>query len=136
PRRLSIAAAALAGRAMADADREAGQRSTRAGVLTYLLCSETLQVVRPIAGGVSGFLRLPVLDHVRRHTAKRLGVVRSYPRPLNEEPQAASLVMPQEPATPGARSVCSTLFTLPTHARVTESDREQLAQWAETGRSE
>ena len=136
PYGLSFAAAALVDRALRDADAECAQRAKRARlILEALDGAPDLDVVRPIANGTSGYLRLPVLDKAGRDAAPRLGVVRSYPRPLGDEPVAAPLLAPGEPPTPGARTVCAQLFTLPTHARVNGADREQLARWARETRS-
>jgi perosamine synthetase len=136
PSRLSHAAASLANAALLAADAEGAQRAQRArGILDALNGAPGLDVVRPIEGGTSGYLRLPVLDRIGRSAAPRLGVVRSYPRPLGEEPAARPLLEAGEPMTAGARTVCSSLFTLPTHARIDGADREQLARWAHGIRS-
>lgn len=130
PRSISYAAASLATETLAAADAERAQRATRArSIVDALDGAPELDVVRPIANGESGYLRLPVLDRKGRPAAPRLGVVRSYPRPLSEEPAARALLEAGEPETPGARTVCETLFTLPTHAKVDGTDREQLARW-------
>ncbi|HTA74825.1 MAG TPA: DegT/DnrJ/EryC1/StrS family aminotransferase [Gemmatimonadaceae bacterium] len=136
PRSISYAAAALAADALAVADGEAVRRTWYARRIIDLLSGTPgLDIVQPVSGGTSGYLRLPVLDSVGRHAAPRLGVVRSYPRPLGEESAASGLLAPGEPATPRARGVCASLFTLPTHARIDEADREQLSLWARTDRS-
>ncbi len=136
PQSLSHAAATLVHAALVAADVECAQRAKRArAILGALNGAPGLEVVRPIANGVSGYLRLPVLDKAGRDAAPRLGVVRSYPRPLGEEPAARPLLESGEPATPGARTVCSSLFTLPTHGRIDGADREQLARWALGSRS-
>ena len=136
PRPISYAAASLASAALAAADAERALRAERARVLLDALTgAPALDAVRPITGGHSGYLRLPVLDRGGRAAAARLGIVRSYPRPLGEEPVAAQLLAPGEPPTPGAKIVCASLFTLPTHARVNGADREQLALWARDDRS-
>jgi hypothetical protein len=88
--------------------------------------------VRPIEGSVSGFLRLPVLDRADRAAAAALGVVRSYPRSLAEEPAMAAAIHEGEPDMPGAREIARTLFTLPTHRFVTDSDGERIAAWGST----
>ena len=136
PRSLSYAAAALASTTLAAADAERAHRAERARLTIEALDgAPNLDVVRPIPNGESGYLRLPVLDRRGRQAAPRLGIVRSYPRPLGDEPAAGALLALGEPATPGARAVCASLFTLPTHARVERADREQLARWARDIRS-
>jgi perosamine synthetase len=136
PGRLSHAAAFLATRALTEADGERAQRAQRARMILDLLDgAPDLHFVRPIEGGASGYLRLAVLDGGGRCAAPRLGVVRSYPRPLGEEPEARSLLAVGEPPTPAAHAVCRSLFTLPTHARLGGADREQLVRWAHDVRS-
>jgi dTDP-4-amino-4,6-dideoxygalactose transaminase len=131
PRSISQMAAAIASETLAAADTERANRANRVSVIVDMLDDAPgLDVVRPIANGQSGYLRLPVLDTKGRAAAPNLGIVRSYPRPLGEEPVARQLLEPGEPATPGARTVCARLFTLPTHERVNGADREQLAHWA------
>ena len=136
PRSLSHAAAALASETVAAADVERDRRFSRVQmILSALSTAPDLDVIRPIADGQSGYLRLPVLDRKGRAAAPRLGIVRSYPRPLGEEPIARQLVEANEPSTPGAKRICESLFTLPTHARVTDSDRDQIVGWARDNRS-
>lgn len=137
PAGLSSAAAVLAGEAIGHADRERARRASRArDIMDAIGGAPALEIVRPITGGESGYLRLPILDKAQRAAAPRLGVVRSYPRSLVEEPVAKQLLAAGEPAdASGARTVCRELFTLPTHARVAGPDREHLARWARDVRS-
>ena len=94
----------------------------------------TLALVRSIAGAEPGYLRVPVLTAVandpNRAPEPSLGVVRTYPLPLGEEPAAAAVLHLREPAMPGARAICSRLFTLPTHAAVEDADAERIVAWA------
>jgi len=136
PDSLSRVAAGLASETVASADAEGARRTKRARAIIDLIeDAPELDVVRPIANGQSGYLRLPVLDKKGRGVAPRLGIVRSYPRPLSEERIASQLLEANEPPTPGAKRVCASLFTLPTHARVTDADRDQIASWARDDRS-
>ncbi len=131
PESLSRAAAVLVARAFdtLDADREV--RARRANdLIVRLEAIPGLQLVRPIRGSVSGFLRLPVLDRADRAPATALGIVRSYPRSLAEEPAIAAAIHEGEPDMPGAREVCGTLFTLPTHRFVADADADRIAAWA------
>jgi perosamine synthetase len=137
PERLSNAGVALAGQALAEADADGMDRVARARQLAEALGDVPgLCVVRPIANGTSGYLRLPVLDRLGRRAAPRLGVVRSYPRALGEEPAAKALLASREPPTPGAVTICKSLFTLPTHANIDGRDREQILRWARGSRSQ
>jgi dTDP-4-amino-4,6-dideoxygalactose transaminase len=137
PMRLSLAAQSLVADALALADRDRDRRVTRAKDLMEAIAdSPALEIVREIAGGSSGYLRLPVLDRGQRAPAPRLGIVRSYPRPLDEEPAVQYVIMPGEPPNLGAREICQRLFTLPTHELVNASEQKQLVAWARQVRSE
>jgi hypothetical protein len=130
PEALSRAAGRLV---VAALDRADGDRRARAAMTdrlrTVLAGASALRVVQEIAGGASGCLRLPVLDTGRRPALVAAGVVRSYPRPLDAEPAAAPLVHAGEPRAVGARDVCDTLWTLPTHDMVTEGDMVAIRTW-------
>ncbi len=137
PERLSLAAASLVERALRGVESDRQRRAQTADALRIALAdAHALRVIQPIPSGESGFLRLPVLDTAGRRAAPRLGIVRSYPRPLGEEPVAATLLAPNEPANPGAGVICETLFTLPTHAYVTETDRERILAWSRPGKAD
>ena len=131
PAPLSAAAAALVSRAMAGADIERAARARTADRLMAALDgAPSVRIARPITGGISGFLRLPVLDTLGRAALPEAGVVRSYPRPLPEEPVGVELAQPGEPAMLGARAICDSLWTLPTHRMVGAADIAAIAQWA------
>ncbi len=135
PGRLSRAAGALVERALARVDADRICRSQRARWYAERLSGvSTLALVRSIAGAEPGYLRLPVLTAVandpNRIPAPKLGIVRTYPLPLGEEPAAAAVLQVGEPAMPGARAICSRLFSLPTHAAVTDADAERIVEWA------
>jgi perosamine synthetase len=130
PREISRAAALLVRRAFdrLEADRDA--RARRAALLMAQLDRASgLTMIRSIPGSVPGFLRLPVLDQLARDPATALGIVRSYPRPLVEEPAMARIIHEGEPSVPGAREICRTLFTLPTHELVSDADIARIAAW-------
>jgi hypothetical protein len=138
PGAISTAAARLVAFALARADSD---RAARAGIADRLRSilnggdgpgrgSVRVRAIRPIAGAVSGELRLPVLRDDTDIGLATSGVVRSYPRSLDMEPAARTLVWPGEPACLGARAVCDTLWTLPTHDMVTEQDIEAISAWA------
>jgi perosamine synthetase len=135
PERLSHAAAALVEVALARVDADRATRAARAAWYTERLADiAALDLVDPIAGAEPGYLRFPVLARLaadaKRIPAPPLGVVRTYPLPLGEEPAAAAVMHLREPTMPGAREICSRLFTLPTHAAVTDADAERVLGWA------
>jgi perosamine synthetase len=134
PGALSTAAARLVAAALDRMDNDRiGRAATADRLRAALDGGHDLRVVTPIDGAVSGELRLPVLDGAHRAGLAVHGVVRSYPRPLDREPAARSVVWPGEPACMGAREVCDTLWTLPTHAMVDEGDIMAIARWGAHG---
>jgi len=135
PGRLSRAAAGLVELALERVDADRVMRAHRAGWYVERLSGlPSLRLVRPIAGAEPGYLRFPILDATPggsvRVPAPALGVVRTYPRPLGEEPAIAAVIEGGEPATPGAREICDRLFTLPTHAAVRDEEATRVVQWA------
>jgi dTDP-4-amino-4,6-dideoxygalactose transaminase len=132
PRSLSTAAARLVVAALARADGDRAARAVVAARLRGALRGATaIHPVQPVSGATAGELRLPVLRTGAGDGSAACGVVRSYPRPLDEEAAARPLVWPGEPPCRHARDVCDTLWTLPTHAWVTDRDISAIAAWAE-----
>jgi dTDP-4-amino-4,6-dideoxygalactose transaminase len=132
PAALSTMAARLVMAALERADADRVARAAVAGRLREALAgAPSLAFVREIEGAASGYLRLPVLDTARRVGRPAAGIVRTYPRPLDAESAAARLTHAGEPPALGAREVCDTLWTLPTHDMVTDRDVEAAKSWAE-----
>lgn len=89
-------------------------------------------VAHAIAGSEPGYLRFPVRDvSGARHQNAALGILRSYPQTLAEQPQLAPILVPGEPETPGSVELRRSLFTLPTHAFVTDADVAAMRRWLE-----
>jgi dTDP-4-amino-4,6-dideoxygalactose transaminase len=134
PAPLSRAAAALVRRGLPLADAERVARASQAeSLIAQLSRVPSFHLVRSIAGGTPGYLRLAALDEAGRRAAPLLGVVRSYPRPLSEEPELAPIAHRNEPDAPGARDICRKLFTLPVHEYVGPSDHRRIIEWACSG---
>jgi dTDP-4-amino-4,6-dideoxygalactose transaminase len=80
-----------------------------------------VDVTRPLAGGTSGWLRLPArvggLRERLPDDLNRLGVYRSYPRALPEFGPLVPRFHRTPPDMPGARALVAELVTLPTHSR-------------------
>jgi dTDP-4-amino-4,6-dideoxygalactose transaminase len=130
PRPLSRAAAVLVRRAFDRLEADRDSRARRAAALSAgLERAPGMTVIRAVTGGVPGFLRFPVLDRSGRRPVRALGIVRSYPRSLVEEPATAKVILAGEPDAPGARELCRTLFTLPTHDLVTDADIARIVAW-------
>jgi dTDP-4-amino-4,6-dideoxygalactose transaminase len=134
PGPLSRAAAALVRRGLPHTDAERLARASVAESLTAQLGRvPSFHVVQPIPGSAPGYLRLAALDEAGRRPAPLLGVVRSYPRPLGEEPELAPIVHRNEPDATGARDICRKLFTLPVHEYVGPDDQRAIIEWACSG---
>lgn len=83
-----------------------------------------------VEGSSPGFLRYPVRDvENRRAPDPRLGVLRSYPATLLEQPQLSPILASNEPPVPGALELRRTLYTLPTHCFVRAHDVADLQRW-------
>jgi dTDP-4-amino-4,6-dideoxygalactose transaminase len=131
PGPLSRAAAALVRRGLPRADAERLARARIAeSLIGQLARVPSFHPVRAIGGGTPGYLRLPVLDEAGRRPVPAMGIVRSYPRPLSEEPELAPIIHRGEPDAPGARDICRKLLTLPVHEYVTPADERQMVEWA------
>jgi hypothetical protein len=131
PRGISIASSALIQSALRlDPDALARRRGIARQLSEFTKeCSGIAECVA-IRGADPGFLRYPVRDITNsRLPNPSFGVLRSYPVTLLEQPQAASLLMQHEPPTSGALELRSTLFTLPTHGFVSNTDIVNLRQW-------
>lgn len=88
--------------------------------------------VRPNAQ--PGYLRFPVRLAAGRGTfsdpgsAHRLGIAPSYPSTLLALEPVRRRLAPSETPCPGADELVSTLFTLPTHSRVTTEERRRVVE--------
>jgi dTDP-4-amino-4,6-dideoxygalactose transaminase len=89
---------------------------------------------RPLSGGVSGFLRLPIVAsgedeaHLLALEGRSLGLQRGYPRPLSCLPQVAALLEAPAHALSGAKLLSERLLTIPTHSLVSAADAEALTR--------
>lgn len=87
---------------------------------------------RAIAGASPGYLRFPlrIADGARwlrqSSVARRLGVAPSYPSPLFEVPAVARRIFRPHARLSGAETLARELVTLPTHTRVSQSDRRNI----------
>ena len=99
-----------------------------------------MTAVNAIEGGVSGFLRFPVLIDPSRSTPARLGVYRGYPVALIEEVALQPILSREGRASdvrvPGARELAARLVTLPTHALMSNQDVQRVCEWIRTPRAD
>jgi dTDP-4-amino-4,6-dideoxygalactose transaminase len=130
PATMSNAAAALLCTALPASEREVLARRRHSATLERATLDGTaVTAIRPIPGGVSGQLRFPVLDQGRRAAAPELGVFRGYPRTLAEQEELRPALHVGEPALEGAAELRRSLFTLPTHGKVSAKDLHRLRTW-------
>lgn len=136
PAGIPAAAASLARESLRREPRDVAARRALAARLraTIDAASNGLCPVAPPPMAAPGYLRLAVRDPMHsRRAAPRLGVMRGYPRSLHEQPELREHLLHGEPPTPGASELQASLFTLPTHARVSPRDVARLQQWIATG---
>jgi hypothetical protein len=62
----------------------------------------------------------------------RLGIVRSYPRPLVEHAELQPILLPSADPMYGSHELADRLLTLPTHYMVGPGDLRQLTAWLRT----
>lgn len=84
---------------------------------------------RPVTATDPVYLRFPLLmdGEAPLQEAPELGIVRSYPEPLNRIEALYPHLVNGEELFPGARRLADRLLTLPTHRFVTRRDRESIA---------
>ena len=137
PGLLSRAARALLDSALSHDDHE--RRTRRMNASRLAVCAANTRgtrLVRPIDGGEPGFLRLPVLDrHRARQPAPRLGILRGYPLVLTQHAELQGSLHTGETAPPGACELRDSLFTLPTHSKVSARDIGRIGAWLDAGQS-
>lgn len=130
PRALSWAAASLVRRALALAPGDvAGRRRTAAALEMATLEGADIRPVRPVHGGVSGYLRYPILDRGSRAERADMGILRGYKVMLHDQQELRPCLVAGEPPTPGAEELARSLFTLPTHYMVKPSDIKAMMEW-------
>jgi dTDP-4-amino-4,6-dideoxygalactose transaminase len=133
PAPLGAAAAAILRTTLAHADQDAAQRRRVAATLREaVLHSIHLRACTPVAAGVSGYLRFPIVADPPVAPIPRLGIVPSYPRPLADQPELQPLLLPSAEPFYGAQELATRLLTLPTHYMVTTGDLRQLTAWLRT----
>ncbi|MCZ8204100.1 DegT/DnrJ/EryC1/StrS family aminotransferase [Gemmatimonas sp.] len=129
PTPISRSALALLATAIQQSARaaEARRRHERQYLDALEGCRE-VSLPAPHPSSLSGALRVPVLvDPGRAAQLHRLGVVRSYPRPLDAYQQIAARILGRRDM-PGARQLAAFTHTLPTHRHVREQDLRHIVR--------
>ena len=87
------------------------------------------------AGGDAGFLRLPVVmgEKAGQEAAglRDLGVMPGYPKALCDLPGFAERTIQTGEEFPGARRLARSLYTLPTHSRLSDDSLARIETWIE-----
>jgi len=136
PSGMRAACAGILARSWALAKKENQARRERAARLCARLEARTeLRVPTVPAGGEAGFLRLPVVmgDRAAKEVSglRDLGVMPGYPRALCDLPGFAERTIQTGEEFPGARSLARSLFTLPSHSRLSEAALTRIETWIE-----
>ena len=134
PRGMSPFALGVLRRTLPSADGEAATRRAHAARLLERLRpgGRNLEAVRVPAGGVPGYLRLPVVvagewrDRLRSHAARVLGIMPGYPGRLGELAGFGTRVRNRGASFPGASRLVASLITFPTHGLLSEPDLQAL----------
>lgn len=139
---LSRFRAGLAYAAVPLLDRANAYRIRIAGRYYQMLASfSSVHPVLPQPESVPIYLRFPVLPsaegrnqlqalmRTQHRQAKKLGISRGFPLPLNAVPALRLHLAKPEDSFPGARFLAENLITLPTHDQVREHDLVSIARF-------
>jgi hypothetical protein len=136
PRLPSMASLAMLAHTWRTAELEADRRrSTALRLSTAVQRAPRLTTVGQGALGSSACLRLPLRaqqPEMRRailETGRPLGVAWSYPQPLPALARSVGYGASAVGGTDGAALLASTLFTVPTHGKLTGDDVNRLERW-------
>ncbi len=131
PSGMSVAAAAMLPAALAMEDAVVKARRARAiNILSSVGEGRRLIPVRAVAGGESGYLRLPLLDRTGDvRPRESLGAIRGYPMTLDQHEQLRPILLSSETSGAGSVMLRDRLFTVPTHSRVRDVDVARLVGW-------
>lgn len=137
PREISRSAAAMVPTALALSSPSVAMRRATAEVYRGALQDvANASRIEPLTTGQSGFLRYAVImDDEARRESPRLGIYRSYPAPLFDEPAARPVLTTAGQGYdhfPGARILARRLFTLPTHHLMSKRDIGDVCAWLRT----
>lgn len=132
--RISPFACGVLRRTVSESTREERARRTNASLLRAHVAPEVGSYYDAPARGIAGYLRLPLLLTATDATSNsgdrsRLGIMRSYPRPLNELPGFGARGKGSREDLSGARALSERLLTLPVHSRLTRTDLRRLEVW-------
>jgi perosamine synthetase len=120
--------AGIARRMLKRLDSINSERRKIAEILTRLLAgSRSVDLPSAVSGGEPVSLRFPVIAS-RTEENYQLGVVRSYPAPVQHIQGIGPFLTATDQEFPGARLLAERILTLPTHCYVTDDDCLKAAQ--------
>lgn len=133
PGRMSALSAGTLAVTLGEQEAELDARRAHASRLAGIVASlDGVVTVRPPRRSTPGHLRLPVLaegllaDRLAGDEARRAGVARGYPRPLDRLAAMEDLCLNRATARPGAEELSTRLFTLPVHSRLDDAGLRRL----------
>jgi len=104
-----------------------GRKKKAGGLMAGLSGCNGVKFPRQIAGSEPVFLRLPVrFNRIDDCGKTGLGIVRSYPYPLNEIDALRPHLVPDGRNFPGAKEFSRRVWTLPTHGYVQQIDMKNI----------
>lgn len=135
PEALPALAAGVLSRTLEDRASERRARQRNARWLRKLIAQTTsLTPIEVPSQSEPGYLRFPVLassrcaQRLQGSSAETLGVMPGYPKPLNRLPALRDRCQNPSHSVLGAETLTRQLFTLPTHSRVDDRDRQGFAE--------
>ncbi|MDQ7837639.1 MAG: DegT/DnrJ/EryC1/StrS family aminotransferase [Thermodesulfobacteriota bacterium] len=106
-----------------------GRKKKAGGLMAGLSGCSGVKFPRQIAGAEPVFLRLPVrLNRIDDCGKAGLGIVRSYPYPLNEIDALRPHLVSDGRNFPGAKEFSRRVWTLPTHGYVQQEDMKNILE--------
>jgi dTDP-4-amino-4,6-dideoxygalactose transaminase len=126
------ASACLATTRPAGAREAAARRVTAIALTAAIGVGPSVRPIQPLRDATPGYLRLPVrlahglIGFSERAAALRLGLASSYPSVLAALPQVRPWVDDVTTRWPGSEELVQTLWTVPTHSRLSDEERAHL----------
>lgn len=126
--KMNLVMASLLVRAFDREPMELKQRTSIATFYSTFLPDTTVAIpISPIPDGSPGYLRFPIrLGSPPPRALKSLGMAKSYPRLLNQYFELKGVFLNNASSFAGATELANTLWTLPTHSRVTPDIQKRI----------
>jgi hypothetical protein len=131
PESMTLGSSALVESALAleAGDVEARRRHARAHDHAVAGVSD-VGATLPVPGAAPSYLRYAVRDVTgRRAPSPTRGILRAYPLTLAEQRELRPILVDASRPIPGATTLRNTLFTLPTHRHLRDTDLADAGEW-------